>query len=305
MPTTAQLDKFDAQYAERKAQIDERIEEVLQSQEDFAQKRKLLAHATKGGKRIRPVLTMLVADVYDAPVDVSLNHAAIVELIHNASLVADDRQDNDDVRRGAPTLWRVVDKIPFARKGKNVTTALTLMAGNGLLALAMDLADDPGVVRAMGHGVQHLADGFFREGQNLTSGYVGGGYDKYIETNRLKTGSLFAMASWMPATYVDAPETQEEAARKYGQETGVLYQIADDFVDDDLPSFIDDPDAELQKWYENVTNHIDNMPEDADTELLEIAPAYMVYRMLEQADMLDEVDAEFLGDADEDGGEDE
>jgi hypothetical protein len=47
------------------------------------------------------------------------------------------------------------------------------------------------------------------------------------------------------------------------------------------------------------------MPEDADTELLEIAPAYMVYRMLEQADMLDEVDAEFLGDADEAGGEDE
>lgn len=302
MTTTGELEDFEEYYRESKQQIDARIDEVLEDSEDFADKRKLLAHATEGGKRVRPVMTTLVADIYSTPTDNALDHAAIVELIHNASLVADDRYDEDNVRRGAPALWKVLDKLPFGRKGHKVTTGLTIMAENGLMALALELADDPDVVKAMGHGTKHLVDGFFMEGKNITWGLLGGGYDKYIEVNRAKTGGLFAMAAWMPATYVDAPEEQEEAARKWGEETGILYQIADDIADGDLPSFVSDPEAELEKWYDRAVTHVDQMPPGEQKPLARVAPAYMVYKMFEQEGLLGEYDVHFLPDG---GGESE
>jgi len=296
MPTKQEFDDFDEYYVEAKERIDDRLDEIIETEEGFAGKRKILAHAAQGGKRIRPVLTMLVADVYDVPYDKALDHAAIVELIHNASLVVDDQVDGDEWRRGKPTLWRVLEKLPFGRAGERVTTGLTVMAENGLMALALELADDPDVVQAMGHGTRHLVDGFFAEGQNFTWGVLGGGYDKYIEINRMKTGGLFGMAAWMPATYATIPAEQEEAARKFGEETGILYQVADDIADDDIPSFIKDENEELEKWYDNAIAWIQNMPDHEKTSMMKTAPAWMVYRMLEQDGIVDEVDVDFIPD---------
>lgn len=294
MATQEDFEAFDEYYVESKQRVDQRIDEIISGREDMAKKRKILAHATAGGKRIRPVLTMLVADRYEAPYDTALDHAAIVELIHNASLVADDLQDGDIERRGMPTTWKILDKIPFGRTGRKVTTGLTIMTENGLVALAMEIADDPDVVSAMGHGLRHLVDGFFAEGQNVTWGVLGGGYDKYIEVNRMKTGGLFGMAAWMPATYTDATEDEVMAARKYGEEAGVLYQIADDYVDDDLPSFIKDPFEEMEKWYDSTVDHISEMPDIDNDHLMRAAPAWMVYKMAEQEG--EEFDVDFIPD---------
>lgn len=292
MPTPEDFEAFEEYYVESKQRVDKRIDEIISGREDMAKKRKILAHATTGGKRIRPVLTVLVADRYEAPYDTALDHAAIVELIHNASLVADDLHDGDIERRGMPTTWKILDKIPFGRTGQKVTTGLTIMTENGLVALAMEIADDPDVVSAMGHGLRHLVDGFFAEGQNVTWGVLGGGYDKYIEVNRMKTGGLFGMAAWMPATYTDATEDEVMAARKYGEEAGVLYQIADDYVDDDLPSFIKDPFEEMEKWYEATVEHISEMPDIDNGHLMRAAPAWMVYKMAEQEG--EEFDVDFI-----------
>lgn len=287
-----EFDSFQAYYDDAKERIDERIAEVLDDHEEFATKRKILAHATRGGKRIRPVLTLLVAEVYDAPYDRAINHAAIVELIHNAALVADDRYDEDATRRGAPALWRVLEKLPFGRKGHKVTTGLSIMAENGLVALAIELAEDPDVVQAIGRGLRHLVDGFFREGSDMTFGIVGGGYDRYIEVNKGKTGGLFSLAAWMPATYVDPPQAQEEAAREYGMETGVLYQVADDYADGDLPSYVTDPAVEMEEWCDRAVANVDDMPDHERADLLRIAPAWMVFKMFEQEDV--ELDVDFI-----------
>jgi geranylgeranyl pyrophosphate synthase len=294
MPTQAEFDAFEEYYAEAKQRIDDRLDEIIETEEGFAGKRRILSHAAQGGKRVRPVLTMLVADVYGVPYDKALDHAAIVELIHLASLVADDRYDGDATRRGAPALWKILEKLPFGRKGHKVTTGLTVMAENGLMALALELADDPDVVQAMGHGTRHLVDGFFAEGQNFTWGLLGGGYDKYVEINRMKTGGLFGMAAWMPATYVSVPAEQEDAARKYGEETGILYQVTDDIADGDIPSFIKDDNAELEKWYGNATAWVQNMPDHEKTSMMETAPAWMVYKMASNGSILDEVDVSFI-----------
>jgi geranylgeranyl pyrophosphate synthase/intein/homing endonuclease len=232
---------------------------------------------------------------YDLCVEGDHNYIADGVVTHN-SLVADDVYDGDATRRGAPALWKILEKLPFGRKGHKVTTGLTVMAENGLMALALELADDPDVVQAMGHGTRHLVDGFFAEGQNFTWGMLGGGYDKYIEINRMKTGGLFGMAAWMPATYVSVPPEQEDAARKYGEETGILYQVADDIADDDIPSFIKDENEELEKWYDNATAWVQDMPDHEKTSMMETVPAWMVYKMASQDSVLDEVDVSFIPD---------
>lgn len=300
MPTIEEFEAFENYYDDAKGRIDKRITEVLDEHEEFTMKRRLLEHSTRGGKRVRPVLTLLVADVYDAPFDKAINHAAIVELIHNASLAADDAADGDEERRDKRTVWKVLDAMPLGSFGEKARTAGAVMTGNGLVALAIELIEDPDVAKAVGHGTRHLVDGFFLEGASVFDGVLGGGYDKYVEINKAKTGGLFALACWMPATYTDAPEDQEEAARKYGESLGILYQVADDIVDGDLPSYVEDREGELEKWHEEAVSHIDQMPQDNDTNLLRTAPAYMVYRMLEQEGMVDEIDVSFIPEADGD-----
>lgn len=294
MPTTDQFEAFDEYYVEAKGKIDDRIGEVLADKEEFATKQKMLAHSTRGGKRIRPVLTMLVGEMYDSPYPKTLNHAVIVEFIHNASLIADDRYDEDAMRRGAPTFHKVIEKLPFGKKGHKAVTGMSVMGANGLVALAYELARDPDVMHAMSRGLRHLVDGFFHEGLSVFDGVIGGGYERYIEINKTKTGGLFALAAWMPATYVDAPEEQIHAARKYGEATGILYQIADDMADGDIPSYVEDPENELEVWYREATAHVGDMPPGDREELLRVAPAWMVMKMFEQEEMLDEVDVGFL-----------
>lgn len=294
MVTPDELEEFDNYYDEAKVKVDSRISEILHDHEEITSKRRLLEHSTKGGKRIRPVLTLLVSEVYESPFDRAINHAAIVEFLHNASLIADDRYDEDAMRRGSPTFHKVLDKLPFGKQGHKAVTGMSVMGANGLVALSQELVRDPDVMNAMGEGMRHLIDGFFHEGLNVFDGVLGGGYDKYIEINRTKTGGLFALAAWMPAVHENADEEQEEAARKYGETTGILYQIADDIADGDLPSYIKDPEEELEKWYDTAVGHIENMPDNDRETLLRAAPAYMVHAMFKQEGMLDEIDVEFL-----------
>lgn len=296
MPTASDFGDFESYYGEAKQQIDDRITEILEEREEFTTKRRLLEHSTTGGKRIRPVLTLLVSDVYDSPFDRAINHAAIVEFIHNASLIADDRYDEDAMRRGSPTFHKVLDKLPFGKKGHKAVTGMSVMGANGLVAIAFGVAKDQDVMQAMGEGLRRLVDGFFHEGLNVFDGVIGGGYDRYIEINKAKTGGLFALAAWMPATYVDAPDEQVEAARKYGETVGILYQVADDIADGDLPSYVKDPEEELEKWYSETLSWVSLMPAGEKRDLLRVAPAWMVHKMFEQEGILGEVQPEFFPD---------
>lgn len=294
MTTQQEFDAFDSYYDDAKVRIDQRIGEVLNSNEDFILKRRALEHSVRGGKRIRPVLTLAASEVFDSPYDKALNHAVIVELIHNASLVADDRADMDEERRGDSTLWKVVDKIPFGKRGKKVATQASVLSANGLVGVAINLAQDPGVVKAVGRSLDKVLDGFFLEGYNMFTGAVSGGYERYVEINKAKTGGLYALSTWMPATYVDAPNEQVKAARKYGETVGILYQVADDIADDDLPSVVKDPEEELEKWHAEAIELVDEMPDHEKQTLLRTAPTWVVYKMFEQEGLLGEVTPDFL-----------
>ncbi|PSP77742.1 hypothetical protein BRC81_09630 [Halobacteriales archaeon QS_1_68_20] len=222
-------------------------------------------------------------ETFDIQVEGLHNYVAGGVVTHN-TLVVDDYSDDDVTRRGVPTLWRVIERLPYVGPEELNPRTFTILTENGLLATALQLAREPAVVRAMGQSVNDTYRGFYKEGSTFLGKFVGGGYEDYIDINRHKTGGLFALATRMPAVATGIDDRTEEAIRAYGQRMGVLYQIADDTCDDDLPSFIDDPESELENWYESTTSTIDQFPVDGEHDrwLLETIPAWCVSKMLDQ-----------------------
>lgn len=301
------LQTFGAYYDEQKRVVDRHLETVLDEQENFEDLRRLLDLALRGGKRLRPVLTVLMADVTGCDRERALTYAVVVELLHNATLVADDWADNDDVRREMPAVWRVLydvrdhapdwvmelsDSIPEAIDSRT----MTVLTSHNMQAITLQLVRDPDVQRAMGRSVRRVFDGFYLEGKRLDDGAWAGSYDEYIETCRYKTGGFFALSTSMPAIVGPVDQDAAEAARSYGESFGVLYQVADDIADDDLPGEVEDPEAELAKWYERTVSELEGLPvEEGDDgyALLKNAPVWACRQMFdrENVDLRPDVDA--------------
>ncbi len=180
-----------------------------------------------GGKRIRPVLTLAVAESRGRePRDV-LPTAAALELIHTYSLIHDDlpAMDNDDLRRGRPTC--------HVAYGEDVA----ILAGDGLFAEAFGLIlerqeAEPSVLVAVLREIS-LAVGL--------RGMVGGQYMDVIAgrteqvdlrtMHALKTGKLIEAAVACGALLTAAATTLVEAYRAFAAELGLLFQIVDDILD--------------------------------------------------------------------------
>jgi geranylgeranyl diphosphate synthase, type II len=171
-----------------------------------------------GGKRIRPVLCLAVAEAARGSVDDALPAAAALELVHTFSLVHDDLPalDDDDERRGRPSAH-----IAFGE-------GVAVLAGDALLAEALRLA------------LSYEANDIARELVDATLGMIGGQFrDVTGDTadlaalHRLKTGALFAASVGVALWAVEVPETEQPAWRAFGDELGLLFQIVDDLLDGD------------------------------------------------------------------------
>jgi geranylgeranyl diphosphate synthase type II len=171
-----------------------------------------------GGKRIRPSLTLAVADAAGGAVDAALPAAASIELVHTFSLVHDDLPalDDDDVRRGRPSAH-----VAFGE-------GAAVLAGDALLTEAFRLA--------LSYESTRLA----RELATATLGMIGGQYrdissddGDLAELHRLKTGRLFAAAVGLGLESAGVPEPQQAAWRAFSEELGLLFQVVDDILDDD------------------------------------------------------------------------
>jgi len=171
-----------------------------------------------GGKRIRPVLCLGVAEAAGGEIATALPAAAAVELVHAFSLVHDDLPalDDDDIRRGRPSAH-----VAFGE-------AVAILAGDALLAEAIRLAltyDDAGVAR-------ELVD--------ATLGMIGGQYldvtgddADLAAVERLKTGRLFAASVGVGLRVANVPDEEQVPWRAFGEELGVLFQVVDDIIDDE------------------------------------------------------------------------
>ena len=171
-----------------------------------------------GGKRVRPVLCLAVAEANGASVDHALPAAAALELVHTFSLVHDDlpAMDDDDERRGRPSAH-----VAFGE-------GIALLAGDALLAEALRLA--------LSYGSEDVA----RDLADATLGMIGGQYRDITgddgdleELHRLKTGRLFVAAVRLGLDVAGvAPDVRDEWVA-FGEEVGLLFQVVDDLLDGD------------------------------------------------------------------------
>ncbi|MFC1466903.1 MAG: polyprenyl synthetase family protein [Candidatus Brachytrichaceae bacterium NZ_4S206] len=174
-----------------------------------------------GGKRIRPVITLLIAGMLgrlDNPRAVDL--ASAVEMLHTATLVHDDLIDGSLVRRGAATLNAVW------------TPAATVLTGDYLFAVAANLAARTESVRVMSIFADTL--GVIVAGelqQQFTDFALRATRDDYYRRIYSKTASMFVLAATAAGVVCDATEAQITALHDYGRDLGIAFQVMDDVLD--------------------------------------------------------------------------
>jgi farnesyl diphosphate synthase len=215
--------------------IETRLTYWLGSAQDEAAGPSRLAEAMRyavlgGGKRLRPFLVLESARLCGVDAARAANAAAALECVHCYSLVHDDlpAMDDDDLRRGRPTVHRAFDE------------ATAILAGDALLTLAFEIMADPathpepairaeltlGLARAAGRagmaGGQMLD--LLAPGQTLTEAEI-------LRLQAMKTGALIRFGCEAGAILGAAPFERWQALRAYGVALGQAFQLADDLLD--------------------------------------------------------------------------
>jgi farnesyl diphosphate synthase len=183
-----------------------------------------------GGKRIRPLLTVATGRMFGLSEDRAIRAGAAIEAIHVYSLVHDDLpcMDDDDLRRGKPTVHRAFDE------------ATAVLAGDCFHDLAFEIISDPAThedpfVRselvlemARASGPNGMAGGqmldLVAEGQDLDIGSI-------TRLQQLKTGALIEFAVEAACIMGRIPPDSRTPYRGYARDIGLAFQIADDLLD--------------------------------------------------------------------------
>ena len=186
-----------------------------------------------GGKRLRPFLVLSAAELCGAAMPGALRTAAAVELIHCYSLVHDDlpAMDNDDLRRGRPTVHNQFDDATAILVGDALLTlAFGVLADNAThpsadvrCALVAELAHAAGARGMVGGQALDLA----------AETHTGLGLDDIVGLQGCKTGALITFACTAGAILAQAPEPELAALRAYAHDLGLAFQVADDLLDAD------------------------------------------------------------------------
>ena len=186
--------------------------------------------ALGGGKRLRPFFTIEAGRIFDADEGSLLRTACAIELVHTYSLVHDDlpAMDDDDLRRGRPTLHRQYDE------------ATAILAGDALLTFAFELLADPAThsdpqmrcklitALAKASGGQGMVAG---QAADMAGADIGSDLIAVTRMNRLKTGALINFAVDAGALIGAASEAEKTALSRYAHDVGLAFQMRDDLLD--------------------------------------------------------------------------
>ena len=187
-----------------------------------------------GGKRIRPLLVVESAALFEVSAEQAAATAAALELVHCYSLAHDDlpAMDNDELRRGQPTVWKAYDEWT------------AILAGDGLLTLAFEVLarpethPDPAVRAALvtalarASGAAGMVGG---QALDLMADKLGDPAQPTINHIRqlqaMKTGALLVFACEAGAILGRANDAERRALVDFGAALGFAFQIADDLLD--------------------------------------------------------------------------
>ena len=173
-----------------------------------------------GGKRMRPMLTLASAALFDYPGTRHHKLAAAVEFIHTATLLHDDVVDGSGLRRGRRTaniIWGNPSSV---------------LVGDFLFSRAFELMVEDGSLKVL--KILSTASAVIAEGEvdQLTAQRrIDTPEDHYLEIIAAKTAALFAAACRIAPVVAEAGEDAEEALEAYGRNLGIAFQLVDDAID--------------------------------------------------------------------------
>ncbi|TMP36685.1 octaprenyl diphosphate synthase [Pseudoalteromonas rubra] len=173
-----------------------------------------------GGKRIRPMLALLVAKALGYQGDKHVTLATIIEFIHTATLLHDDVVDESALRRGEPTANAEFGNAASVLVGDFIyTRSFQLMVGLENMEVMQILADATNVI----------AEGEVLQLMNCNDPDTT--EQSYMQVIYSKTAKLFEAATMLPAVILDQSEATKDALKLYGMHLGTAFQLVDDVLD--------------------------------------------------------------------------
>ncbi|AVO45614.1 polyprenyl synthetase family protein [Phreatobacter cathodiphilus] len=175
---------------------------------------------SSGGKRLRPMLTLATAALAGYQGEGHVKLAAAVEFMHTATLLHDDVVDESDMRRGRPAARMVWGN------------EASVLVGDFLLGQAFKMMVEVGSLRAL--DILSTAAAVIAEGEVMqlaAAKNTATTEDEYLAVIRGKTAELFAAACEVGPVIAGKPKAEQAAARAYGMNLGIAFQLVDDALD--------------------------------------------------------------------------
>ncbi|RZU33253.1 polyprenyl synthetase family protein [Blastococcus saxobsidens] len=204
--------------AEGLVRVEARLAEAVGSEHPFV--REAAGHLmAAGGKRFRPMLALLAAQLGDPSARQVVEGAVVCELTHLATLYHDDVMDEAAVRRGAPSA------------NSRWSNSIAILTGDLLFARASDILADlgPEAVRIQARTFERLVTGQIQETVGAQPGEDAVAH--YLQVLADKTGSLVATSARFGASFAGVDPALVEALTAFGEEVGVAFQLSDDLLD--------------------------------------------------------------------------
>jgi geranylgeranyl diphosphate synthase type I len=270
----------------RRVAIEQRLAAVLDGVEPTALTDQVQHVSLSGGKRVRPMVTVLSCESLggdpglEGGAGSAVDYAVGIELVHNASLVVDDIIDAADLRRG----------VTAAHVEYGYSSAI--LASDGLLGEAFGLfSADEAAMQAVSNAMVELGMG---EASELVAQPTN--ETEYMELARRKTGALFRAAAELGAVAADANPYTQEAYGEYAERVGVAFQIRDDVLDETAdPEALGKPtgkDEEMER--PSIVQVTDLTPEEANTRAKQESEAAL--RALASVDLEESRAVDYLRD---------
>ena len=174
----------------------------------------------RGGKRMRPILTLLMAKNYGKISDVTQNSAVGLELLHTASLVHDDVVDESSERRGQASV------------NASYNNKVAVLVGDYILSTALLHVSFTGhqrIIEYLAELGRTLAAGEILQLSNIQNQEIS--EDVYYQVIQQKTAALFEACAAIGAMSGGATEEKMQEAKQFGQYLGIMFQIRDDIFD--------------------------------------------------------------------------
>ena len=222
-------------WSEQRECIDEGLQQWMRQLQPSASEGLIELHKSleysllRGGKRFRPLLSLLVGESFAVSPKRLLPWALAVEMIHNYSLIHDDLpcMDDDDLRRGEPTNHRVFGE------------STALLAGDTLLTeafgmIARGYSDQPLLVSQLvlllceAAGFRGMVGG---QAIDLKSKVQSLNLEELVQMHEMKTGALIRVSCEGAAIVCGLPLAKQQLAREFGALLGFAFQLKDDLLD--------------------------------------------------------------------------